>query len=94
MKTLISLFLLAGILFTTDANILTIRENLFYLNGEHFEMWGLRTASATQSDALTDKLLDALDEYQEVGLNTISHLPARLKRRLQRSFQQQGYQDR
>jgi hypothetical protein len=72
MKALTTFFLLTGILFTIDANVLTIRENLFYLNGEHFEMWGLRTASATQSDALTDLLLDALDEYQEVGLNTIN----------------------
>jgi hypothetical protein len=57
MKVITTILLLAGILITADANILTFRDKLFYLNGEHFEMWGLRTASATQSDALTNKLL-------------------------------------
>ena len=43
--------------------------NLFYLNGEHSEMLGLRTPSPTLGDALADKFLDALNEYLEVGLD-------------------------
>ncbi len=66
MKTLTTIFLLAGILFTTDASTLTIRENQFYPNGEQFGMWGLSTLSATRSDALTGKLPAALDEYLDV----------------------------
>ena len=71
-KAFIILLILMGFSLTSESNNLKIKDNLFYVDGKHFEMWGLRTASATQSDALTDKLLAAMDEYEEVGLNTIS----------------------
>lgn len=68
----ILLILMQGSIMAAETNVLSVKGNLFYLNGHHFDMWGLRTASATQSEYLTNKLLDALDEYEEVGLNTIS----------------------
>jgi len=51
---------------------LSVRDNLFYLDYRPFGMWGLRTASASQNDELTNYLIDQLDDYKNVGLNTIS----------------------
>jgi hypothetical protein len=66
------LFFLLVIFQLSKANNLVIKGDLFYLNDQHFEMLGLRTASATQNDAFMHKLLNALDEYEEVGLNAVS----------------------
>ena len=35
-------------------------------------MWGIRVASATQNDSLTQHLVDQLDEYRAHGVNTLS----------------------
>ena len=51
---------------------LSVRGNLFYLDSLPFDMWGLRTASATHCEELTSPLIDQLDDYKSVGLNTIS----------------------
>ncbi len=57
---------------TYEKNDLTIEGNRFYLNGEKISLWGIRAASATQSDAYTDKLIDALDDYRSHGVNSVN----------------------
>ncbi|MDD4227538.1 MAG: hypothetical protein WCY58_11110 [Mariniphaga sp.] len=57
---------------TTNPEVLTIRGNQFYLNGENIGMWGIRVASASQSDENTDKLISVLDEYKSHGVNSIN----------------------
>lgn len=54
------------------ANTLSIEGNQFHLNGKPFKMWGIRVASASQGDSLTDRLIANLDEYKASGINTIS----------------------
>lgn len=44
----------------------------FLLDGKPFDMWGIRAASASQTRALTDHLIDQLDEYLAHGVNTVS----------------------
>lgn len=44
----------------------------FSMDGKPFDMWGVRLASASQSEHNTSAIINALDEYQEVGINTIS----------------------
>lgn len=41
------------------------------MNDQHFDMWGIRVASASQSDELTDHLIAQLDDYRRYGINTI-----------------------
>ena len=43
----------------------------FTLDGKPFDMWGIRTASASQRSELTDHLLAQLDEYRAHGVNTV-----------------------
>lgn len=42
------------------------------LDGKPIKLWGVRTASASQSDDSTDQLLAQLDEYQRHGLNSVA----------------------
>ena len=53
------------------ASTLTVQEDLFFMNGKAFDMWGIRVASASQSDSLTDHLIAQLDDYRQYGVNTI-----------------------
>lgn len=50
---------------------LAIRGRTFTLDGKPFDMWGVRVASATQSQTLTDHLLAQLDAYRAHGINTV-----------------------
>ena len=52
-------------------NVLSLREDLFFMNGTGFDMWGIRVASASQSDEATDHLIAQLDDYKHYGINTI-----------------------
>lgn len=54
-----------------DNNTLSVNGNLFSMNGKPFDMWGIRVASASQSDSLTDHLIAQLDDYLRYGVNTI-----------------------
>jgi hypothetical protein len=51
--------------------ILTIKGDVFLMDGKPFDMWGIRVASASQSDALTDHLIAQLDDYYKFGINTV-----------------------
>lgn len=55
-----------------QAPALGIRDGVFTADGKPFQMWGIRVASATASDAQTDHLLAQLDDYQAHGLNAIT----------------------
>jgi len=68
------LFVVLYLFFLTSikASSLSIQNGLFFLNNKPFEMYGIRTASATQSEQLTEHLISQLDDYVSIGLNTIS----------------------
>ena len=50
---------------------LAVVGDAFLLDGKPFDMWGIRVASASQSDSLTDHLIAQLDDYYRYGVNTI-----------------------
>jgi len=49
-----------------------VQGDRFLLNGEPFDMWGIRTASATMNQATTDQLIAQLDEYKAHGVNSVA----------------------
>ena len=51
---------------------LTATGNRFALDGAPFEMWGVRTASATADQEQTDHLIAQLDEYRAHGINAVT----------------------
>jgi hypothetical protein len=51
---------------------ITRSETAFLVDGRPFTMWGIRVASASQTQALTDSLIANLDAYKNNGLNTIT----------------------
>lgn len=56
----------------SSAQELKIEGQFFTLDGIPFDMWGVRVASASQSDEYTQELIKNLDEYNTVGINCIS----------------------
>src|SRR5690554_5775116 len=52
-------------------NILSVKGHFFFMDDKPFDMWGIRVASASQSEALTDHLIAQLDDYLSYGVNTI-----------------------
>ncbi|WP_164983822.1 hypothetical protein [Cellulomonas endophytica] len=53
-------------------DVLAVRGEGFTLDGRPFDMWGVRTASATVSDAQTEHLVAQLDDYRAHGVNTVA----------------------
>ena len=51
---------------------LSIQGNQFYLDEEILPMWGIRVASASQSEENTTRLLAALEDYKSYGVNSVS----------------------
>lgn len=72
MKKLFNVAACILVIFEMHAGSLSIKEGLIYLNEKPFNMYGIRTASATQSDKLTEHLVAQLDDYISVGLNSIA----------------------
>lgn len=54
------------------AGTLSLEGDRFLLDGKKFDMWGIRVASASQSDALASHLLAQLDDYKKYGINTVT----------------------
>ena len=63
--------LAAGVSFKVKQQVLSVKGHLFYLNDKPFDMWGIRVASASQSEALTKHLIAQLDDYKRYAINTI-----------------------
>jgi hypothetical protein len=55
-----------------SGNRLTVRGERFFLNGKPFDMWGVRVASGSQNEELTDSLIANLDDYKAHGVNSIT----------------------
>ncbi len=51
---------------------LTIANDRFLLDGQPIDLWGIRTASATASDAYCEHLIAQLDEYLAHGVNAVT----------------------
>jgi hypothetical protein len=71
MKTLFVLlfgFFVSSVL----AQVLEIDGEAFLLDEKSFNMWGVRVASASQSEAYTKDLISNLDDYKVNGINCIS----------------------
>lgn len=54
------------------AGTLTTAGDGFLLDGKPFKLWGVRTASASQSPAATQHLIAQLDDYARHGLNAVT----------------------
>jgi hypothetical protein len=52
--------------------ILSIDGKQFALDGEPFDMWGIRVGSATMNDTYMNHLIDQLDDYKAYGVNTLT----------------------
>ena len=52
--------------------ILRVKGSRFLLDGKPFDMWGVRVASATRDQKLTNHLIAQLDEYKGHGVNTVA----------------------
>jgi hypothetical protein len=62
----------ALVLVSAPAATLTTAGDGFLLDGRPFKLWGVRTASASQSAAATEHLIAQLDEYRRYGLNAVT----------------------
>ena len=51
---------------------LTVQGNRFRINGRNVDLYGIRVASASQSDAFTQALIENLDDYKAHGVNAIT----------------------
>jgi hypothetical protein len=69
MKTLLCSLLVACSL---SAATLEVSGLQFLLDGKPFDMWGIRTASASQTDDGAEHLINQLDDYRKHGVNTVS----------------------
>ncbi len=56
----------------TLAATLSVKGVALELDGKPFDMWGVRTASASQTQELTDRLIARLDDYLAHGVNSVS----------------------
>src|SRR5680860_29607 len=52
-------------------NFLSVKGQSFFMNDQPFDMWGIRVASASQTEELTNHLIAQLDDYHAYGVNTI-----------------------
>lgn len=53
-------------------NVFSVQGTQTLLNGEPFQVMGLRCSNALLSDETTSELISHLDEYRSYGLNTVS----------------------
>jgi hypothetical protein len=63
---------LIGLSFHSLATEVSIQGDRFLIDGTIREVWGIRTASASQNQETTDHLIQQLDEYAAHGVNTVA----------------------
>lgn len=63
---------LLGIQNPANAATLTIEDAQFKLDGQQIKIWGVRTASAVNSEENTQNLLSELGDYKAHGVNAIT----------------------
>ncbi len=51
---------------------LQVKENKFWMEGKPFDLWGIRTASATENEVSTQHLIAQLEDYKSYGVNSIA----------------------
>jgi len=56
----------------SGSNVINVDGDRFQMNGKPYDMWGIRVASASQSQELTDELIANLDDYKSYGVNTVA----------------------
>lgn len=71
-RLLLTCTLLGALVASAPAAHLAIRGDGFTLDGRPLKLWGVRVASATQSDALADHLIANLDDYRAHGVTAIT----------------------
>jgi len=54
------------------SNVLSISGRTWLLNGQPFEMWAVRVACAAMTENLTVELINNLDAYKAIGINSIT----------------------
>ncbi len=72
---LLLILLLLGIIFPAAAetgHVLTINGNRFKLDDQYIKIWGIRTASASTTQILTEHLIGQLDHYKAHGVNMVT----------------------
>jgi hypothetical protein len=69
--TVFIFFILFGNLAVSGQN-LEIDDEFFLLDGKQFDMWGVRVASASQKEEYINSLIENLDDYKSLGINTLS----------------------
>lgn len=73
LKSIYITLMFSILLFThLSAQNLKIVGNCFLLEGQPFDMWGVRVASASQTEKETQSLISNLDDYKANGINSIS----------------------
>jgi len=55
-----------------DGPVLSTDGNRSRLDGDPFDLWGIRTSSATASDEQCAHLIDQLDDYRAHGVNAVT----------------------
>jgi hypothetical protein len=53
-------------------DVLTLQGDQFLYDGRPFDMWGIRVASASQSQQVTNHLIAQLNDYKAHGVNTVA----------------------
>ncbi len=69
---ILALLCLAALAGPASGARIQTRGDRFLLDGEPFDKWGIRVASASQRQGLTDRLIPQLDDYLAHGVNTVS----------------------
>ena len=72
LKIILILVISGLFLSSSNSQVLSIDGNSFLLDNKPFDMWGVRVASATQSNANTKCLISNLEDYKANNINCIS----------------------
>lgn len=57
---------------TVAATEISLQRDRILLDGKETKLWGIRVASASQTEALTAQLIAQLDDYRAAGINAVA----------------------